>query len=54
VLDRTGKAPIRYATDPALVSNVEALESRNPELGFEPATCRFLQSRPRMEETYIH
>ena len=52
-LDRTGKLPIHYTTDPQLVRNVTALESRQPALDFRGATCRFLQSRPRLKETYI-
>jgi putative cardiolipin synthase len=53
VLDRTGKLPVRYHTSPELVANVEALEARRPAMDFRPATCRFLQNRPRLEETYI-
>jgi len=53
VLDTTGKVPIPYFTDPGLVANVEALEARQPELRFLPAQCRFLQNRPRLQETYI-
>jgi putative cardiolipin synthase len=53
VLDKTGKVPIRYTTDPQVVRNVAALESRQPALDFRGATCRFLQNRPRLKETYI-
>jgi phosphatidylserine/phosphatidylglycerophosphate/cardiolipin synthase-like enzyme len=53
VLDKTGKLPISYDTSPAIVANVEALEARQPALRFRPATCRFLQNRPRLKETYI-
>jgi len=53
VLDGTGKVPVHYSTDPELVGNVAALESRTPELHFRPATCRFFQSRPRFKESYI-
>jgi putative cardiolipin synthase len=53
VLDRTGRMPIHYETDPQIVRNVEALESRRPDLEFRGATCRFLQNRPRLGETYI-
>jgi putative cardiolipin synthase len=53
VLDRTGKLPIYYTTDPAVMQNVAALESRQPPLDFRGATCRFLQNRPRLKETYI-
>jgi putative cardiolipin synthase len=53
VLDSTGKVPIHYTTDPQIVRNVAALESRRPALDFRGATCRFLQNRPRLKETYI-
>jgi len=53
VLDKTGKMPIHYTTDPKVVQNVAALESRQPALDFRGATCRFLQNRPRLKETYI-
>jgi putative cardiolipin synthase len=53
VLDRTGKLPIHYTTDPKVVQNVAALESRQPALDFRGATCRFVQNRPRLKETYI-
>ncbi len=53
VLDRTGKVPVHYATDTTLVENVAALEARQPVLDFHSATCRFLQNRPRLRETYI-
>jgi len=53
VLDRTGKVPVHYSTDPQVVQNVAALESRQTELQFRGATCRFLQNRPRLGESYI-
>ncbi len=53
VLDRTGKLPVHYRTSPDLVANVAALEARQPAVDFRPATCRFLQNRPRLAETYI-
>ena len=53
VLDQTGKLPIHYTTDPRVVQNVAALESRQPAVDFRGATCRFLQNRPRLKETYI-
>jgi putative cardiolipin synthase len=53
VLDKTGKLPISYKTDPAIVANVARLEARKPSLEFQGATCRFLQNRPRLRETYI-
>ena len=53
VLDKTGKMPISFTTEPSLVANVAALEARRPALDFRPATCRFIQNRPRLRETYI-
>jgi putative cardiolipin synthase len=53
VLDKTGKVPIAFDTDPAIVANVAAIESRQPALEFRPSTCRFIQNRPRLKETYI-
>jgi putative cardiolipin synthase len=53
VLDKTGKVPVRYSTDPAVMRNVAALEARQPEVDFRAATCRFIQNRPRLKETYI-
>jgi len=53
VLDRTGKLPIHFHTDPAIVANVAAIEARPPAPEFRGATCRFLQNRPRLHESYI-
>jgi phosphatidylserine/phosphatidylglycerophosphate/cardiolipin synthase-like enzyme len=53
VLNATGKVPFSYETDPKVVQNVSNLESRQPTLDFRGATCRFLQNRPRLKETYI-
>jgi len=53
VLDRTGKVPIPYKTDPGLIANVAQLEARQPPLDIRGATCRFIQNRPRLQETYI-
>ena len=52
-MDKTGRMPITFKTDPALVASVAALEARRPALDFRPATCRFIQNRPRLRETYI-
>jgi phosphatidylserine/phosphatidylglycerophosphate/cardiolipin synthase-like enzyme len=53
VLGKTGTVAIPYRTDPALVANVARLEARQPPLDFRAATCRFIQNRPRLQETYI-
>jgi phosphatidylserine/phosphatidylglycerophosphate/cardiolipin synthase-like enzyme len=53
LLAKTGKVPISYRTAPELVANVAAVEARQPALDFRPSTCRFIQNRPRLRETYI-
>jgi putative cardiolipin synthase len=53
VLDKTGKVPVTYRTDPAIAANVAAIEARHVALDFRPSTCRFIQNRPRLKETYI-
>ena len=53
VLGKTGKVPISYKTDPKIVANVARLQAREPALEFRPSTCRFIQNRPRLKETYI-
>ena len=37
----------------AIVANVASIEAREPALAFRPSTCRFIQNRPRLRETYI-
>ncbi len=53
VLGATGKVPISYKTDPNIVTYVSELQAREPPLEFSGATCRFIQNRPRLKETYI-
>jgi putative cardiolipin synthase len=53
VLDKTGRLPIAYSTDPDIVANVARMEARRPSLEFHGATCRFIQNRPRLRETYL-
>jgi putative cardiolipin synthase len=53
VMDHTGTLPIKFKTDPRLIANVAGLEAREPVLAFHPSTCRFLQNRPQLRETYI-
>jgi len=38
VFDKTGKVPISFATDPAIVANVAAIEAHQPTLEFRPST----------------
>jgi putative cardiolipin synthase len=53
VLDKTGRLPIHYDTEQQVVDNVAQLEARDPALEFRDATCRFIQNRPRLKETYL-
>ena len=53
VLDRTGKFPVPFHTEPRLVQRVARMESNLPSLEFARSRCRFLHSRPRMQEGYI-
>lgn len=53
VFDKTGKLPVHYTTDPRVVENVARLEARQPALEFRGATCRFIQNRPRLGESYL-
>ena len=53
VLDSTGMVSISYTTQPSITTYVTQLESRQPDIDFRRATCRFLQNRPRLKETYI-
>jgi len=53
VLDKTGRFPVVYRTEPRLVERVAQMEAGVPPLGFAGSTCRFLHSRPRMKEGYI-
>jgi putative cardiolipin synthase len=53
ILNSTGKVPVSYRSDPAIVANVMQMEARDPQLDFHGATCRFIQNRPRLKETYI-
>jgi phosphatidylserine/phosphatidylglycerophosphate/cardiolipin synthase-like enzyme len=53
VLDRTGKVPVKFKTNPDVVAHVAEIEARQPVLTYSGATCRFFQSRPRFKESYI-
>jgi phosphatidylserine/phosphatidylglycerophosphate/cardiolipin synthase-like enzyme len=53
MLDHTGKFPVSFSTDERLVNNVANLEAGDPGFEFRPAQCRFLQNRPRFDESYI-
>lgn len=53
MLDHTGRFPVRFRTEPRLVERVARMEQAVPRLEFERSRCRFLHSRPRMQEGYI-
>ena len=53
VLDHTGRFPVRFRTEPRLVERVARMERSVPRLEYAPSRCRFLHSRPRMQEGYI-
>jgi putative cardiolipin synthase len=53
VLDKTGKVPVKFTTNPDVVAHVAEIEARQPVLEYAGATCRFFQSRPRFKESYI-
>jgi phosphatidylserine/phosphatidylglycerophosphate/cardiolipin synthase-like enzyme len=53
VLDKTGKVPVQFTTNPDVVAHVAEIEARQPMLEYAGATCRFFQSRPRLKESYI-
>ena len=52
-MDKTGKWPIEFETEPRLVQRVAELESAYVEPEYRAARCRFLHNRPREAETYI-
>jgi putative cardiolipin synthase len=52
-LARTGRLPVHYRTDEKIELYVATLEARDPARDFRAATCRFMQNRPRLRETYI-
>ncbi len=49
VLDKTGKVPVQFTTNPDVVARVVEIEARQPVLAYSGATCRFFQSRPRLQ-----
>jgi len=53
VLDKTTKVDMDHITDERLNENVRKLADKKLELKYEGAKCRWFQSRPRFEETYI-
>lgn len=53
ILERTGAPTIRFTQRDDLKASVAALEARPASRDFQPTQCRFLQSRPRLHESYI-
>jgi phosphatidylserine/phosphatidylglycerophosphate/cardiolipin synthase-like enzyme len=53
IMKSTGIPDIKNTQRDDLRATVAAFEARPPITAFKPARCRFLQSRPRLEETFI-
>ncbi|HEY5924232.1 MAG TPA: phosphatidylserine/phosphatidylglycerophosphate/cardiolipin synthase family protein [Kofleriaceae bacterium] len=53
IMAKTGTPPITFERRDDLVRTVAQLEARKPALTWQPTQCRFLQSRPRLRESYI-
>lgn len=53
ILAKTGKPIIPYTTIGRLTQTVATLEARPVARDYQPARCRFFQSRPRLGESYI-
>lgn len=53
IMKARGEPAIAFDRRDDLVQTVAAFEARKPALDFEPAPCRFFQSRPRLHESYI-
>jgi cardiolipin synthase C len=53
VVNKIGKVPMLHSTQSRLEQTVAEFEARRPARAFYSATCRFLQSRPRLRESYI-
>jgi putative cardiolipin synthase len=52
-LDRVAAVDVPYWRREDLAARVQACTGRDVEMGFSPRAARFLQSRPRLEESYI-
>jgi phosphatidylserine/phosphatidylglycerophosphate/cardiolipin synthase-like enzyme len=53
IMETTGTPTISFERRDDLVRTVAAFEARTPARSFQAARCRFLQSRPRLDESYI-
>ncbi len=53
IMEKTGTPAISFERRDDLVRTVAAFEARKPARNFQHARCRFLQSRPRLHESYI-
>ncbi|HEU0031892.1 MAG TPA: phosphatidylserine/phosphatidylglycerophosphate/cardiolipin synthase family protein [Kofleriaceae bacterium] len=53
ILQKVGAPKLDFSLREDLVRTVHALESRMMPREFQPARCRFFQSRPRLHESYI-
>ena len=53
ILERVGQPTISFKRRDELVRAITELEARPAPRAYEPARCRFFQSRPRLHETFI-
>lgn len=53
IFDRIGKPVFTFTLRDDLRRAVAAIEARPVALDYQPTRCRFLQSRPRLRESYI-
>jgi putative cardiolipin synthase len=53
IMEKTGTPAIHFERRDDLVATVAAFEARKPPRDYRPTRCRFLQSRPRLHESYI-
>jgi putative cardiolipin synthase len=53
LMEKNGPPAITFERRDHLVRTVAALEARTVPRDYQPARCRFFQSRPRLEETFI-
>ncbi|MBA3501539.1 MAG: phosphatidylserine/phosphatidylglycerophosphate/cardiolipin synthase family protein, partial [Deltaproteobacteria bacterium] len=53
LMAKSGPPAIRFQRRDDLVRSVAAIEARPVTRSYQPTRCRFFQSRPRLEETFI-
>jgi len=53
IMDKTGRPNIDFDQNATRIATVAAFEARTPAVHYQHTQCRFLQSRPRLQERYI-